>query len=76
MSTAQRSATPRAREILHAAATLTLVLLATVGVLQVVAPLALVAALRERLRSMEERLFLHSHHLRTLAVSYRADTRS
>ncbi len=57
-------------------ATLTLALLAGVGALQVVAPLALVAALRERLRSMEERLFLHSHHLRTLASSSRADTRS
>ena len=54
-------------------ATLTLVLLALLGVLQVVAPLTMVAVLRERMRSMEQRLFLHSHHLRRLATSVPGD---
>ena len=48
---------------------LTLFLLAFMGVLQVVAPLAMMSVLRGRLRSLEERLFLHSYHLRQLASS-------
>ena len=47
----------------------TLFLLAITGVGTVAVPLVAVTVLRDRLRSLEERLFLHSHHLRRLASS-------
>ncbi|MFO0587081.1 MAG: protein kinase [Polyangiaceae bacterium] len=52
---------------------LTLLLLLGVSLLQVAAPLTMMSLLRERLRSLEERLFLHSYHLRQLATSARRE---
>ncbi|MFO0763006.1 MAG: serine/threonine-protein kinase [Byssovorax sp.] len=46
----------------------TLVVLAMIGCGQVVFPLAAVARLRGKLRAVEERLFLHSWHLRRLSA--------
>jgi serine/threonine protein kinase len=46
----------------------TTVLFVLMGCAQIVVPLTVVAALRARLRSVEERLFLHSWHLRRLSA--------
>ena len=46
----------------------TLVVLALIACAQVAVPLAVVSRLRARLRGVEERLFLHSWHLRRLSA--------
>jgi hypothetical protein len=48
---------------------MTMIVLAAISFVMSLGPMVLVSTLRRRLRSMEERLFLHSWHLRQLASS-------